>query len=228
MPLPFEQGYFDCIVCADVIEHLRDPLAALRKLSLVLGEKGVIIASIPNVRYWGVISMLAEGGWTYADSGILDRTHLRFFTRREIETLFTEAGFELTGLMANIDPAYHTIDPLAPVISFGRITLRDMNPEDIKDFFAIQYLVRAIKVKGVPKSLNGEVSGEDTRTLKELRDHLLLHPVDMDALVRKAALCIDVGLYEEALESIDRVLLFEPQNSEALKLKETCHAHKHI
>lgn len=233
MPLPFKRGHFDCIVCADVIEHLRDPLAVLRKLRLVLGERGVIIASIPNVRYWGVISMLADGGWTYADSGILDRTHLRFFTRREIEALFVEAGLELTGLTANIDPAYYTIDPLARGISFGRITLRDMSPEDMKDLFVVQYLVRAVKAKVDDKDLNTSVSfastpSEDARTLQELRGHLVLHPVDMDALVRAAALCIDMGLYDEALESIDRVLLFDHHHGEAWKLKERCHAHKHL
>lgn len=86
-------GYFDCIVLADVLEHLQDPGSVLRKLKLALKEHGTIVASIPNVRHWSVVKPLLEGRWNYEDAGILDRTHLRFFTKDSMIRLLTDAGY---------------------------------------------------------------------------------------------------------------------------------------
>ncbi len=92
--------YFDCIVVADVLEHLKDPEAVLRKLGYALREDGAIVASIPNVRHWPVIKGLLEGKWDYADAGILDKTHLRFFTRKSIVELFHKTGLAIRELRA--------------------------------------------------------------------------------------------------------------------------------
>jgi 2-polyprenyl-3-methyl-5-hydroxy-6-metoxy-1,4-benzoquinol methylase len=87
---------FDCIVFNDVLEHLVDPWDALRRTARHLHEDGVVVASIPNVRNATVLTRLAlRGQWTYADQGILDRTHLRFFTRRTALDLFAQSGFEV-------------------------------------------------------------------------------------------------------------------------------------
>lgn len=89
-----EGEQFDVVTFVDVLEHLADPWSALRDAGPHLNPGGVIVASIPNVRYWFVVADLAlRGRWTYRDSGVLDRTHLRFFTRSSIEDLFTESGF---------------------------------------------------------------------------------------------------------------------------------------
>ncbi len=101
--LPYAPGYFDCILFADVLEHLRDPLALLKRYRGYLSEGGIAVASIPNVRYYKVIARLLFGGsWDYTDSGILDRTHLRFFTLVNIKELFYQAGYEVIKIERNI------------------------------------------------------------------------------------------------------------------------------
>lgn len=78
----YDKVLFDYIVCADVLEHLIDPWTTLAELATFLKPGGRIIISIPNVRSWTVwMPLVINGHWDYRDSGILDRTHLRFFTR---------------------------------------------------------------------------------------------------------------------------------------------------
>ncbi len=85
---------FDCIVFNDVLEHLVDPFAALTYSKELLRAGGVIVASIPNVRYFDNIwNLLVCKDWQYSDYGILDRTHLRFFTRRSILSTFDALGY---------------------------------------------------------------------------------------------------------------------------------------
>ena len=88
LELPFSPGRFDAIVCGDILEHLREPERLLRHARAWLAPDGALIASIPNVRHHSVVRSVLEGNWTYESAGLLDRTHLRFFTRREIEKLF--------------------------------------------------------------------------------------------------------------------------------------------
>lgn len=93
MQLDFPLGYFDCILCADVLEHLRDPWALLRRLRPLLSPKGVLVASIPNLRHARVLLKILLDRFEYESSGILDRTHLRFFTRHTIEQMFASTGY---------------------------------------------------------------------------------------------------------------------------------------
>jgi 2-polyprenyl-3-methyl-5-hydroxy-6-metoxy-1,4-benzoquinol methylase len=94
MDLPYED-YFDCIMFADVLEHLVDPWRMLRRAKNLLRRDGVIVASIPNVQHSRVLFNLILGRWEYEQYGIMDSTHLRFFTRKSIKTLFTSTGYEL-------------------------------------------------------------------------------------------------------------------------------------
>jgi SAM-dependent methyltransferase len=85
---------FDCIVFNDVLEHLLDPWLALRVARERLRTNGVVVASVPNIRHWRVIRQLVfAGDWNYTEHGILDKTHLRFFTRRSARALFDSCGF---------------------------------------------------------------------------------------------------------------------------------------
>ena len=95
-------GYFDTVVLADVLEHLRDPEETLGLMKQKLAKSGKIVASIPNVRHWSVVKELMEGRWNYQDAGILDRTHLRFFTRSSIVDLFNRAGYEIKEMKATM------------------------------------------------------------------------------------------------------------------------------
>ena len=85
-------GPFDAIVYGDVLEHLSDPLAALVALNRALAADGLVIASVPNVAHLWVRLQLLAGRFEYADRGILDRTHLRFFTRRTFVALLARGG----------------------------------------------------------------------------------------------------------------------------------------
>ncbi len=88
----FGDERFDVIVFGDVLEHLRDPLAALRKARALLADRGSVVASIPNVAHGSVRLALMAGRFDYQVLGLLDSTHIRFFTRSSIEDLFREAG----------------------------------------------------------------------------------------------------------------------------------------
>ena len=85
---------FDCIVFNDVLEHLADPQSALGAARGSLTAIGSVIASVPNVRHFTVtVPLVLYGRWTYRDRGILDRTHLRFFTRSSLIGLFDASGY---------------------------------------------------------------------------------------------------------------------------------------
>lgn len=89
-------GYFDVIVCNDVIEHVLSPEAFLLSLKGKLTTAGVLVGSIPNVRFWGnLVKLLIKRDWKYEDSGVLDKTHLRFFTAKSFRRLMDNAGFLL-------------------------------------------------------------------------------------------------------------------------------------
>jgi 2-polyprenyl-3-methyl-5-hydroxy-6-metoxy-1,4-benzoquinol methylase len=86
---------FDVVLLGDVLEHLVDPWAALSFVRGLLTPDGVVVTSIPNVAAWTVRLELARGSWRYTETGLLDRTHLRFFTRRTAHELVRGAGFEI-------------------------------------------------------------------------------------------------------------------------------------
>lgn len=84
----------DCIIYGDVLEHLLDPWRELNKRRALLKQRGLFLACIPNIQHWSVIAKLLMGNFEYEDDGILDRTHLRFFTRDSIRQLFESAGLK--------------------------------------------------------------------------------------------------------------------------------------
>ncbi|HEY7217088.1 MAG TPA: class I SAM-dependent methyltransferase [Candidatus Binatia bacterium] len=87
-----DRDEFDYILFADVLEHLRDPVAVFRRSLQALRKTGEIILSVPNVANFSVRLSLLLGRFDYTERGILDRTHLRFFTRRTITNLLNECG----------------------------------------------------------------------------------------------------------------------------------------
>jgi 2-polyprenyl-3-methyl-5-hydroxy-6-metoxy-1,4-benzoquinol methylase len=97
-----DAGRFDVVVFNDVLEHMLDPWSALEYTrDSVLTERGIVIASLPNIRFWPILWDLVVGGsWRYTETGTLDRTHLRFFTRSEMLNLFTTSGFEAESITA--------------------------------------------------------------------------------------------------------------------------------
>ncbi len=93
--LPYH-SYFDVVICGDILEHLRDPWDMAERIHGWLKCSGILISSIPNIRYWRILrDIILYGSWEYTEAGILDSTHLRFFTRRSFISLLRDANFEI-------------------------------------------------------------------------------------------------------------------------------------
>ena len=143
----FFEGEFDCVVCADVLEHLQTPEQTLKQISNWLTPEGTIVASIPNVRNQSVLAGLIEGNWTYERAGLLDQTHYRFFTRREIEKLFFRAGFQIEQLQIVPGPGYQQWQEQGypGKVQIGNLHIDGLPPEEVEEFYAYQYLISATK-----------------------------------------------------------------------------------
>jgi len=89
-------NYFDCIILNDVLEHLQDPFTLLESIKSKVTSDGVVVLSIPNVRFWNNLRAFAwRGEWDYKEAGILDSTHLRFFTHKSLLKMFQRLGYEV-------------------------------------------------------------------------------------------------------------------------------------
>jgi len=134
--MPFSKGYFDCIIYGDVLEHLIEPLTVLKKHREYLNDDGYVIASIPNVRYYKLITRLVFGGtWDYMSKGILDKSHLRFFTLVNIRELFIKAGYDIVKIRRNI------------VASRGLKILNLTLFGLLSNFLTYQYYIRVRKIE---------------------------------------------------------------------------------
>ncbi|HZF19023.1 MAG TPA: bifunctional glycosyltransferase family 2 protein/class I SAM-dependent methyltransferase [Burkholderiales bacterium] len=132
MPLDAWNGQFDTLIVADVLEHLRDPWAALFRLRDCLKDGGTVVASIPNIAHYKIIKKLLFADWRYEPGGILDHMHLRFFTRGSMEDLFRNAGFEILRIEREGRERWWSR-------LFGPLS------ERIRDFTAVQYYITARK-----------------------------------------------------------------------------------
>lgn len=136
------ESYFDVIVCNDVIEHVVDYLDMLKSLRTKLNQQGRLIASVPNVRFYTNLKRLVwSGDWQYKDSGILDRTHMRFFTMKSLQRSLLETGYSIescVGINSLID---RTVDPL-PV--FEKLLLKSLLKYPGKRFSDIEFTQFAI------------------------------------------------------------------------------------
>ena len=144
----------DGVLLLDVLEHLVDPWRFLERLRAVLDPAAMVVASIPNVANLWLLDELAAGRFTYAADGLLDKTHLRFFTRQSIAALFDGAGFEIERWEritdGRVDDATrHRIlgvmvpVPLAGRVAGRRITVRDVDEEAYHDLRTIQFTLLA-------------------------------------------------------------------------------------
>lgn len=103
----FAPDKFDAVVFGDVLEHLVHPERVLAEAVTLLKEDGCIVVSIPNVAHGSVRLALLQGRWEYTDTGLLDRTHLRFFTRSSVIALLQSAGLVVEDVRSTV------FDPLA-------------------------------------------------------------------------------------------------------------------
>lgn len=152
--IPFEKEFFDVIILADVLEHLVDPWEGLKKLKEYLKNDGQVLVSLPNVMHISVVNDLLSGKWTYEDAGILDRTHLRFFTLHEIKKMFNDLNFNINSISyTNVfidEESQRKLDLLSKLYNVDKM-----------QFSAYQYIVSADKSK-VELKKNESIMNEDS------------------------------------------------------------------
>jgi 2-polyprenyl-3-methyl-5-hydroxy-6-metoxy-1,4-benzoquinol methylase len=132
-------NHYDVVICNDVIEHVADHGWFLESVKSKLTNSGSLVASIPNVRFWhNLWGLLVQRDWEYQDEGVLDRTHLRFFTEKSIKRTLSEHGFEIetmSGIQADIRLPLKVLVSLATILSLGLY----------RDIRYLQYGLRARK-----------------------------------------------------------------------------------
>jgi methionine biosynthesis protein MetW len=151
--LPFLEKEFDCVIVADVLEHLVNPWDTLKRLVSYVKDDGHVLLSVPNIRYYRVLrDLVLHGAWTYSDSGILDSTHLRFFTLKEIQKLLEHAGLD----MLKLDWKIHA----------GRVAkaVNAFFVDSLRSFLIFQYHILA-KKRTQHTTHNSEASCKDTGLL---------------------------------------------------------------
>lgn len=133
-------GPFDVVIFGDVLEHLQHPEATLQGAVSLLSPEGLVIASIPNVGHGSLRLALLLGQWTYTEEGLLDRTHVRFFTLDGIRDLFSSAALAISSIQATV------LDPLSAGVSFDDRSLPGDIVEWVRDqdgAYDFQYIVQA-------------------------------------------------------------------------------------
>lgn len=136
------KSHFDLLICADVLEHLYDPWKTLFVLRGYLKKNGKLIASIPNTQNISLILNLLTGNWTYEKYGLLDATHIRFFTLNEIARLFSGTGYKVIHVIPKLN--FKLEDEGWPSdIDLGRVLLKNVTKEEALRLFTFQYLIIA-------------------------------------------------------------------------------------
>jgi 2-polyprenyl-3-methyl-5-hydroxy-6-metoxy-1,4-benzoquinol methylase len=126
-----KEGPFKVILCLDVLEHLSDPWSLVKSLHSMLAKDGVIVASIPNIRFYKAsFPLFFRGRWDLESSGILDRTHLRWFVRDTAVQLMTSSGLKLEAVVDK--PGGGRKIRLIRTATFGLLN----------EFTNLQYLIR--------------------------------------------------------------------------------------
>ena len=136
---------FDLIICADILEHLYDPWKILFDLRDYLTPDGKILASIPNVQYINHIINFLHGNWKYDDNGLLDVTHIRFFTLNEIAKMFAGTGYNIIHCSGATNPKLNS-DKWPNDFDFGKFVLKNVTREEAVRFSIDQYFIVSQKV----------------------------------------------------------------------------------
>jgi SAM-dependent methyltransferase len=142
--LPTHIGPVDCVLVGDVLEHLVDPERLLRRAGDLLADGGMVLASVPNVAHHNVLLALLRADWMYEPQGLLDATHLRFFTISTITKLFLDAGF----LPAIESVISHPLDAETLRLATPLLRRYRVHPRRaIETLGAYQYVVRGSPIR---------------------------------------------------------------------------------
>lgn len=135
----------DCWIFGDVLEHLKDPWAILKKIRSNLSKTGSVVACIPNAQHWSLQAKLNIGDFRYVEIGLLDKTHLRWFTRQTIIEMFDQSGFQIEAGAPRIfeEPDREAYIPI--IAQMAKIS--GMDPQiAVNDCLPWQYLIRAVPI----------------------------------------------------------------------------------
>lgn len=132
-----------CWVFGDTLEHLQDPWKILRSLQPHLSPDGCVCACIPNMQHWSIQLRLNTGKLEYTKSGLLDRTHLRWFTRLTMLQLFESTGFQIDSIKPRIFPNQHTHEA-CKVIGLIASQIGQDPQQAINDAIPLQYVIKAV------------------------------------------------------------------------------------
>lgn len=133
----------DVVIFADVLEHFIDPWASLKRMRAVLPAHARIIASIPNIQHWSIQVRLLSGDFRYADVGLLDRTHLRFFTRQTMLEMFASTGYRVEAVVPRIFAFPQQDEMLQKIAQISQLHGVDPNMA-VQDAAAFQYVMTAV------------------------------------------------------------------------------------
>jgi 2-polyprenyl-3-methyl-5-hydroxy-6-metoxy-1,4-benzoquinol methylase len=147
LPLMSAERKFDVILLADVLEHLADPLPLLRQAVARLAENGSVLVSLPNAVHWSMRLQVAWGKFEYTNKGILDRTHLRFFTKSSAERLFEEAGLSVASHRTTPVPWENVVPKILGDVAQSTIEKADYFFTRVRpNVFAYQHLFELTRV----------------------------------------------------------------------------------
>jgi 2-polyprenyl-3-methyl-5-hydroxy-6-metoxy-1,4-benzoquinol methylase len=170
LPAEFAGSQFDVVVFGDVLEHLRNPLPLLRSVRGMLAPGGAVVISVPNIAHGDVRLSLLQGRFDYRDLGLLDSTHIRFFTRESLRSFLEDAGF------IAVDVQTTTADLLTTELAD---TARGADPAVIErlrddiDATTYQFVVRAVRDDAVQLAADAAWrSSEMEKQLVATRDEL--------------------------------------------------------
>lgn len=145
----FAPKSIDAVFFADVLEHLYDPWNLLKRLRPFLADDAQILASIPNVRNMWLMNELIEGKWQYLEEGLLDVTHIRFFTKQSVIELFNQTGYNVQRMLPNFDPRVPAPDVPengTVTIDTPRFTFKNVTAQEMYEYRTLQFLVDATPV----------------------------------------------------------------------------------
>lgn len=133
----------DCWIFGDCLEHLRDPWRLVRHIRERIDADGCLLACVPNAQHWSVQSRLATGLFRYEDSGLLDRTHIRWFTRTTLIEMFSQAGWRVEHGLSRSLPQAAPAPVMAAVRALAEASGAD-GEQAALDASVFQYLLKLV------------------------------------------------------------------------------------
>jgi len=148
--LGLHENEFDLLLAIDVLEHLIDPWDSLARWVKLLRPGGYAVVSVPNVQNISLISNLLQGNWEYASEGLLDATHLRFFTLDSLATLVTGAGLSINTLNAVPGPIIDMtqVKETGNSVNIDKLHINGLTRKQMASLFTFQYIMTAQRPSG--------------------------------------------------------------------------------